>query len=194
MFRHLQQRIAIIAGSGIEGEQRWLVPSCTRVRVVGELCVQLEVGPASTHALSVRGDHNIAPHVTADVRSGVLEIALASGAYQPRCALIVNGTCAALAELEAVGGARVRVRGLDRDSVKLVASGASRLEVAGAARKWKLVSDGYAYLQLTAAEADEITIMARGASAVDIRGSARSLRVDARPATRVDTTHIKLLT
>jgi hypothetical protein len=179
---------SILAGSGVAGERALLVPSAARIRIGGDLCAQLALGHVASHVLSVRGDDNIVPHVSARVRGGVLEIALAAGAYQPRCPLIVSGTWAALSELYACGGARVRVRGLGGTSVALIGSGASTIDADGSARSWRLASDGHARLRLMAAGADDISLAARGNSAVELRGAARVLRIDARATTRVEAT------
>lgn len=177
-------------GNGELITQQRLVPPFTRVHVASGLQAAVHRGP---QALAFTTDSNLQPSVVAWVDEGTLRLEVAPGArLEPTgrvsavvTAEVLEGLTAeegseVLAEgttstprwpLEARAGSTVSVRGLTAAHLVILATGASRVHVAGEAPAVTVTGSGSSQVDTDGVRAGTVTLEASGDAVARVRAT-----------------------
>lgn len=154
-----------IRGSGRVVTETRDVSGFTSLTING--AARLLVHQAGVESLSLTSDDNVLPHVSTEVRGGRLYVEFTPGVrFANTSGLTVNLTVKELYDLETDGAIAADIKGLDVDHLKVNASGASWVQLAGKAEHLQVDVSGASFVQLSG-KADEQDVRLSGAGAYD---------------------------
>ena len=161
-----------ILGSGVIAAQVVSVGAASKLRIEGAFRAEFAVDPqhAGDAALTIRADDNILPFVVAEVREDALVVGMKEGAY---CLteLSVEGTLFPVSEVSAVNGSRVKIRGLQGQTMAVSAENASEIDAGGQAQRWDLRFGNASKGALSIGRATAVDLELENASVVSLAGS-----------------------
>ena len=187
--RNRDERRAV-TGSGRIRERIITAPNTSRFHVSGSFRVMLTVDPARTDdiTLRVRADDQVLPFVRAKHHHGALHLTLKDGAYHELGDLRVTATVGRVSEVCTAAMASVTLQGLDAAAIKLVSTGASRIDASGWSHTWITRASGTSRLFLavtSVAVTERVAVSAHEGGLVTLAGHARTLDVRADGAGKV---------
>jgi uncharacterized protein YceK len=102
------------------------------VRVYSIIRLMYSRGPESTVRISAQ--ENVLPHVTVEVKEGVLAVDLAPGNYHHLTSIVVTVTSPSLDSIELSGASQSDATGIEADKLRLSISGNSTLHALGSCK------------------------------------------------------------
>jgi hypothetical protein len=201
-----------VQGSGVIKEATREVTAFSGIDVGSALKATVSIGPKAS--LTLKGDDNILPLVTTEVRDGVLVARIKSTTgVRTREPISLTITVPRLESVKAVDASQVRativqiqtfriaaadassveVRGIDSDSLDLKASDASTVTVVGRAKGMTLTVSDASAIKAADLPVESVSAKVSDASSVEVRASgsiagkasdASSIRVLGDPTTR----------
>lgn len=182
---------ADVTGSGRIVDETRSVGDFTAISVAAGIQVKVEAGPRS--ALALRGEDNVLPHVRTEIKGSTLQIGfepnLSMSTRQP---VVIALRAPRLDELGASGGSLLDAATPTGASLRIAASGGSRVHLSASVkpRRLDIDSSGASEITIDEVEVAEARIGTSGAGFVSLAGTARSLDLQLSGAARLDASRL----
>jgi hypothetical protein len=161
----------VLVGSGTASSETRAVPPFNAIVLAGSNTVTVHVG--GTQEVVVRGDDNVVPHVTTEVREGTLVIG-ADRSFQTAEPLTVEVTVPGLVDARLAGSGQVTVEGVDADVFGATLPGSGVLRVSGSTDRLSAELSGSGQLVLDELDANDVEAVVSGSGQLRVH-AARSL-------------------
>ena len=175
-----------VKGSGnVQNEKRNLA-EFNAIEVGGVFDV--EVVAQDKFSVEVEADDNLLQFISTEVRDGVLEIST-DKRISPKGAIRVRISAPDIERLQVSGASKLSLSNVKNDSLKVYASGASKLKVDGETRNLEIDLSGASKLEAENLKAENVNVDGSGASCANVNVSG-DLKADLSGASKVTYTGI----
>ena len=162
------------AGSSNARREPRQVAAFTAIEVGG--VINADISVADTASIEVRGDDNLVPLVTTEVKDGRLQIRTTKP-VRPKLDLVVHISVPNLSAVSLSGASHARVQGARGDKLALDVSGSGAVTASGATREVAVEVSGAGKVDARELQAEAARIEVSGAGEVDVR-AAKTLDVE----------------
>ncbi len=159
------------SGSGVAKEEVRELPPFQTVELGGALNAKIVIADAPQRVV-VRGDDNLVPLVTTEVKGGRL-LVRTTRAVRPKVELMLTVNVAQLDGLSLSGAGNAEVDGIKGEVFKASLSGAGKLTARGSTRRFDLDVSGSGEVSARDLKAEAVTVQVSGAGNVDVSASAK---------------------
>jgi hypothetical protein len=167
---------ADVVGSDRLVEETRVVGDFTGISVAAGILVKVEAGDRS--AIALRGEDNVLPHVRTEIKGSTLEIGFERNLrISTRQPVTIALRVPRLDELSTSGGSQLDASTPSGGSLRVSASGGSRIHLTASVKPRRLEIDGSGASEIAIDEVDaaEARIGASGSSTVTVAGNAKAL-------------------
>ena len=155
----------VVRGSGTSATESRTVPAFTGIEIKNSASVQVDVGPATT--VAVTSDDNLVPLVKTRVEGDTLEI-YAHQSLQPTDGIKVRITTPSLQAVSILGSGRIRACGIKADIFSVNVSGAGDITAEGTVNRCSVTVEGAGHIKASDLVAHDCTVKIEGAGAVSV--------------------------
>ncbi|MEP6924289.1 MAG: head GIN domain-containing protein [Pyrinomonadaceae bacterium] len=171
-----------VKGSGNTVTEKRNVTGFKGVHTGGAM--QLEISVGKEFSVELEGDDNILPTIKTEVRGDKLYFERKEGRIWSRGRVIARVTMPELNDLDISGASSAIVNNVKTESLKIDASGASKIEISGEARDLAVEVSGASKLDAENLKTERTKVEASGASKVSIFAS-EAVDADASGASKI---------
>ena len=150
-----------IKGSGISKSELRDVSGFKAIKVRGALNV--EVTAQKDFSVSVEADDNLLEHVKTEIDNGTLEI-WSEGKISPKTSINIRISMPEVNSVDIAGASSAVVSNVKSDSIRLEASGASKIKIDGEATSLKSEANGACKIDAENLRVENAEVEANGAS------------------------------
>jgi hypothetical protein len=136
-------------------------------KIKAENALNVEVSVQKDFALTVEADDNLLEHIKTEVSGDTLTISIKDG-ISPKTKLNVKVSLPELKDLDISGASTANVSGVKTDSLKLNASGASKIKIDGEAKSLEAIASGASGIDAENLKVENAKANASGASSVTV--------------------------
>lgn len=154
-----------IRGSGNAKTEMRNLSGFKKIKAGG--AINLQVGAQKDFGLTVEADDNLLEHITTVVSGDTLIIG-SQGKISPTSEIKINVWLPELVDLEISGASTATVTGINTDSLKLEASGASKIKIDGEVKTLETDASGASGIDAENLKAENAHAEASGASSVTV--------------------------
>jgi hypothetical protein len=165
MARFTDETGSPVRGSGVPTVDVRRVPPFTALELAGTNAVTVRIG--AVRAVSVRGDDNLVPLVTTEVKDGTLVVG-GRGSYATKTPLRITVVTPTLRSVALTGTGAVAVEGVRGDAFTADLAGAGSVSAAGAVRRLRVTLDGTGAALLQRLRAANVVASVSGAGSVQV--------------------------
>ncbi|MGE5430252.1 MAG: head GIN domain-containing protein [Syntrophomonadaceae bacterium] len=163
-----------VRGSGISKEENRSISDFNAVNIGGAYEVDINCGAAP--GVTIDAESNILPLIKSEISGNTLHI-YNTKSINPRKKIKIKITVADLDEVETSGASNITVENINNDRIKLDASGAGKIYLAGKTGMLRLSLSGVVKVEAKDLLADNANVEISGASKADVYAS-KELRAD----------------
>lgn len=170
-------------GSGVKKSDAREVGAFTKLRIAA--AANVEVVRGEKPALEVTTDDNILPLISTQITDGELVIS-STGSFSTSLGVRVKITASALVRVETSSASQLNVGDATADDLKLVLSGASKIDWSGGAKKVSVTASGASRATLKS-PINDLSVELSGASALHgFDATTATAKVEASGASRAE--------
>ena len=170
-----------IKGSGNVQNEKRSVAEFNAIEVGGVFDV--EVVAQKEFSVEIEADDNLLQYIRTEVRGGTLEIST-DKRISPRGAIRVRISAPDIERLQSSGASKLSLSNVKNDSLKVEASGASKLKVDGETRNLEIELSGASKIEAESLKAENVNVDGSGASCASVNVSG-DLKADLSGASKV---------
>jgi len=170
-----------VKGSGNVQNEKRNVADFNAIDVGGVF--EVEVTAQKDFSVEVEADDNLLQYIKTEVKNGTLEISTEKR-ISPKGAIRVRISAPNIEELEVSGASKLSLANLKNDSLKVDASGASKIKIDGETKNLKVELSGASRLEAENLKAENANIDGSGASNASVNVSG-DLKADLSGASKV---------
>jgi hypothetical protein len=170
-----------VQGSGNVQNEKRSVAEFNAIEVGG--IFEVEVVAQKEFSVEVEADDNLLQFIRTEVKGGTLEISTEKK-ISPRGRIHVRVSAPDIESLQVSGASKLSLANLKNDSLKVDASGASKIKVDGETKNLEIELSGASKIEAEALKAENVNVAGSGASCASVNVSG-DLKADLSGASKV---------